>query len=86
MVPTDGARETTNAVKQSGGLHFNSTSRGGLVSRWHTRRHDDEEAAMRYERPSVQERRTITAELSQACQTSMGATYNPTWRRPEGAE
>ena len=40
---------------------------------------------MIYERPSIEERRDITAQLTQGVQTSgnriVGA--NPTWRKPE---
>ena len=38
---------------------------------------------MRYERPSIEDRQDMTAQLSQLVQTSGGpAGKNPTWRRP----
>ena len=36
---------------------------------------------MRYERPSIEDRQDMTAQLSQLVQTS-GGVANPTWRRP----
>jgi hypothetical protein len=40
---------------------------------------------MNYQRPRVEERRSISAQLAQVCATS-GVGVNPVWRHSKGAK